>query len=623
MASKLLADLRRDIKAAASVGRYVDMGMRVRRLTIVADDGKRPAPGPCVSSDGQAWAIPAASCDDKVPISTRPIQAARKYETGTEIFRDGKRLGVLVVDDIATGGGVWDALYNQWSNGSDGKRLPPQRPVVFDLRESQVPAFRTFAAWLAKWRRKEPTIDGLIAFGGRRSGKTVVGLLGCLFAAVDVGRVDGTPLIAWLVSCNHPAREELDRELRALLQPGWAVYREMAGVSSPAHTYTLLNGAQIMHKTAEDPEALRVGRCDIALQNEAGKQTHLAFANIVNAQADKSGFWIGASNRPRRSKANWIALLSKEQKKLGPDASFPFFELDPKLNDAIDQNKRQRVLDTLRRLDPDDADEGALLEAGNYAYAPPWDELEHVKPMPQVGLPDLTREVTRKIAGVERDYIIGCDFQGRPAMVASVWKVVGKLPGEWHLWCVKSYFVEATDEEGLIDEIAGDGFSPENSLIIGDASGQWQKGDHGRGPVSFRFFRDRRYVIVGAQRKKGTSGMYSCNPRPKEAAVGRVVGLLTKRRANGYPAIVVDPEALTMGESFAKCKSGRGRFGIIPVGDHSHLTDTATYVAWAVLTELQTAETKAKAGTTQPRQSLREMGGGARHPPSVGWMGRS
>ena len=61
-----------------------------------------------------------------------------------------------------------------------------------------------------------------------------------------------------------------------------------------------------------------------------------------------------------------------------------------------------------------------------------------------------------------------------------------------------------------------------------------------------------------------------------------------------------------MGESFAKCKAGRGRFGVIPVGDHSHLTDTATYVAWATLTELQTAETKAKAGTAQ-RQSVREM----------------
>ncbi len=607
MAAKLLANLRKDIKAAASVGRYVDMGLRVRRLTLATDDNKRPEPGPCVSADGQEWRIPGASCDDKVPISTRPIQAARKYETGTEIFRDGKRLGVLVVEDIATGGGVWDSLYNQWQ-GSDGKRLPPQRPVVFDLRESQVPAFRCFAAWLAKWRRKEATQeDGLIAFGGRRSGKTLVGVLGCLFAAVDVGRVDGTPLIAWLVSCNHPSREELDRELRALLQPGWAVYREMASASSPAHTYTLLNGAQITHRTAEDPEALRVGRCDIALQNEAGKQTLLAFANIINAMADKSGFWIGASNRPRRSKANWIALLAKESKKLGPEASFPFFELDPKLNDAIDQGKRQRVLDTLRRLDPDDADEGALLEAGNYVYAPPFDEMEHVKPMPQVGLPDLTREVTRKIAGVERDYIIGCDFQGRPAMVASVWKVVGKLPGEWQLWCVQSYFIEATDEEGLIDELAGDGYSPDNSLIIGDASGQWQKGDHGRGPVSFKSFKDRRYVIIGAQRKKGSSGMYSCNPRPKEAAVGRVVGLLTKKRANGYPALLVDPEALTMGESFAKCKAGRGRFGIIPVGDHSHLTDTATYVTWAVLTELQTAETKAKAGTAQPRQSLREM----------------
>ncbi len=607
MAAKLLANLRKDIKAAASVGRYVDMGLRVRRLTLATDDNKRPEPGPCVSADGQEWRIPGASCDDKVPISTRPIQAARKYETGTEIFRDGKRLGVLVVEDIATGGGVWDSLYNQWQ-GSDGKRLPPQRPVVFDLRESQVPAFRCFAAWLAKWRRKEATQeDGLIAFGGRRSGKTLVGVLGCLFAAVDVGRIDGTPLIAWLVSCNHPSREELDRELRALLQPGWAVYREMASASSPAHTYTLLNGAQITHRTAEDPEALRVGRCDIALQNEAGKQTLLAFANIINAMADKSGFWIGASNRPRRSKANWIALLAKESKKLGPEASFPFFELDPKLNDAIDQGKRQRVLDTLRRLDPDDADEGALLEAGNYVYAPPFDEMEHVKPMPQVGLPDLTREVTRKIAGVERDYIIGCDFQGRPAMVASVWKVVGKLPGEWQLWCVQSYFIEATDEEGLIDELAGDGYSPDNSLIIGDASGQWQKGDHGRGPVSFKSFKDRRYVIIGAQRKKGSSGMYSCNPRPKEAAVGRVVGLLTKKRANGYPALLVDPEALTMGESFAKCKAGRGRFGIIPVGDHSHLTDTATYVTWAVLTELQTAETKAKAGTAQPRQSLREM----------------
>ena len=607
MASKLLADLRKDIKAAASVGRFVDMGLRVRRLTLATDDNKRPEPGPCRSADGQAWRIPGASCDDKVPISTRPVQAARKYETGTEIFRDGKRLGVLVVEDISTGGGVWDSLYNQWQTGSDGKRLPPQRPVVFDLRESQVPAFRCFAAWIAKWRRKEATqADGLIAFGGRRSGKTVVGLLGCLFAAIDVGRVDGTPLITWLVSCNHPAREELDRELRALLLPGWAVYREMAGVSSPAHTYTLLNGAQITHRTAEDPEALHVGRCDIALQNEAGKQTQIAFANIVNAMVDKSGFLFLASSRPRRSKANWIALLVKDQRRLGQDANFPFFELDPKLNDSIDQGKRQRVLDTLKRLDPDDADEGALLEAGSYVYAPPFDEMEHVKPMPQVGLPDLTREVTRKIAGVERDHIIGCDFQGRPAMVASVWKVVGKLPDQWHLWCVKSYFVEATDEEGLIDEIAGDGYSPENSLIIGDASGQWQKGDHGSGPVSFRFFRDRRYIIIGAQRKKGSSGMYSCNPRPKEAAVGRVVGLLTKKRANGYPALVVDPEALTLAEGFAKCKAGRGRFGIIPVGDHSHLTDTATYVAWATLTELQTAETKAKAGTA-PRQSIREM----------------
>ena len=386
MASKLLANLRKDIKAAASVGRYVDMGLRVRRLTLATDDNKRPEPGPCRSADGQAWVIPAASCDDKVPISTRPIQAARKYETGTEIFRDGKRLGVLVVEDIATGGGVWDSLYNQWQTGSDGKRLPPQRPVVFDLRESQVPAFRCFAAWIAKWRLKEPTVgpwalpissadtpsdpaqtmaapiatqeDGLIAYGGRRSGKTVVGLLGCLFAAIDVGRVDGTPLIAWLVSCNHPAREELDRELRALLLPGWAVYREMAGVSSPAHTYTLLNGAQITHRTAEDPEALRVGRCDIALQNEAGKQTQLAFANIVNAMADKSGFLFIASNRPRRSKANWIALLVKDQRRLGQDANFPFFELDPRLNDAIDQGKRQRVPVKLKRLDPDDADEG-------------------------------------------------------------------------------------------------------------------------------------------------------------------------------------------------------------------------------------------------------------------------
>ncbi len=606
--SRLLDQLNKDLAEAEGQERYTDLSIVVRRLTL-RYVGTRPAPGPCRSSDGTEWNIPSRSSDHLIPVSSSVVRASSSYHDGIELYRDNQLIGTLGVEVIAAAGGVWDALYNTWALDERGHRRRSERPIVFDARESQVQFMRNFAAWLRSFRdRKDIQQDGAILYGGRRSGKTVIGNLGVILAAVDLGRIDNTPLVAWLVSTNHPARVELDKELRSLLPASWYIYREMPSVVSPAHTYSLLNGAEITHRTADDPEELRVGRCDIALMNEAGKMAKLAFQNTLNAIADKGGFVLLTSNRPRRTKANWIALLAKEQKKLGPKATFPFFELDPALNDAIRQDTRQRVLALLQQLDPDEADEGELLEVGSYVYTPPFDDLVHVQAMPDVGLPDLTREVSRKIGGVERDFLVGADFQGRPAMVASCWKVVGRLPDQWHLWCVQSFFVEDSDEDGLIDELLAEEYTPENSLIIGDASGQWQKGDHQSGPTSFRFFRSRRYVITGAQKKIGQSGQYSCNPRPKEAAVGRVNNLLRLERANTHRGLMVSAaeHASTMAISLRKCRAGRGRFGVVPKGDHSHLTDTATYVTWAVLSVLHHAEARAKAGGMR-RKTLAEM----------------
>lgn len=604
----------RELELCKPSVRYTDVALQLRRLTV------EPVPGGCLtrgqllySADGVEWRIPMRSCDRALPISTSDLAKASSYGDGELLYptRPGSApaapAGRLCVEVLIDAGGSWDNVRKTWRLDSAGRRMPATMPLRFQIRESQVEFTRWLARVLDCYRRGvSPPQQGALAYGLTRSGKTVICLLCLISLAIDMPRVKGKQTIIILVSVDHPTRKELDRELREVLPKRLWTYREDACGKSPAHTYTLENGAQITHMTAEDPESLRsAGMITAALFNEAGKMAELAFRNGLNKLKDQDGVALLASNRPQRTKANYVARLAKDAEAdvaagLVPD--FAFFRLNPELNDFLSDSARDRIGRILERLTPGQDDlEGAILEVGDFCYNPPWDDNIHVRPIPE-GLPDITRRVTRMIGGVEKDYILGADFQAHPAMAGTAWKVLGELPDKWILWCVRAFWIENADEDDLADDFEDVGFTAANSLIIADASGNTQGaqrayGARKAGPTSFSYFKARRYNIIGPQKRKTAAtdrNTEGANPRPKEVAVARVNGLLRELRAGGFRALMVsdNPEAKPMAISFAKCKATRGRYGVVPGGEHSHLTDTALYICWATLTALRPGEVR-------------------------------
>lgn len=596
--------LRREIELSRPEARYADLGMILRRLTVDTAPGVKLKRGDVVTAtDGTAFRI-AKSCDERVAVSAVDARQGRRFCGGEALFLPaGAAAGVLREERIIKAGGRWDRIERDWVRDAAGRRELAQKPLLITIVESQVALARWWRGWMRNFGERRPqTQSGSLVWGRRRGGKTWIGLLLVVAAAVDNPKIDGSSTLGWLVSVDHPSRQELDREFREVIPGDWWTYREQPSGKSPAHCYTLATGALLVHRTAEDPEALRNGRVDLALCNELGKFSELAFRNVLHATKDKDGACLATTNRPRRSKSNFAAVLAKQikldqSKGIVPD--FDYHELDDSLNDRKSGEATERVDRILARLNPDDADEGALLEVGQYCYAEAFDEAKNVAAVPEL-LPDITRQVTRRILGYERDFLVGTDFQARPGCVATVWKVYGTLPDRWILWCVRVVWAEDGGEEALISELDDFGISADTAVIIADASSEWQTHDHSRkGLGSFRYFQDARFIIRGPQPKKDRK--YGSNPRPKELQVQRLRELLQEARPGGLRAMMIsdDAAAKPLVYDLQKCKAGKGKAGgAIPVGESSHSTDTAAYVAWATLLALRPAEVKQRQALT-------------------------
>jgi len=592
--------LQREIALSKPEARYTDMGLCLRRLTVEPIAALRLTAGMKLqSSDGVEWRIPKHSFDDKLPIATADLPLAHKYRGGELLYHNGVAVGRLVEERLLESGGVWDRIVRDWQCDERG-RIPSASPLVVQVRESQVAFCRFFASQFERMRRGEPLQQqGALAYGKTRSGKTVIALLCLLALAVDMPKVRGKQTVVVLVSVNHPARAELDRELRTPIPASWYTYREAATGATPAHSYTLINGAQIVHKTSEDPDELRsAGMITSALLNEAGRMPELAFTNVMNKLKDQDGLALLASNRPQRSKANWVAELGKlvaADEKAGRPLDFRFFNLDPQLNDAIDAGAADRIGRILRALNPDvDEQEGALLTVGDFIYASAFDDVANVTAVPET-LPDITRIVTKKVLNFERDFFVAADFQARPGCVATVWKVYGHLPDKWVLWCLNVVWAEDGGELALIDALEDAGIDADNAVVIADASNEWQDAAHSRkGLNSFQYFKNRRFVIRGPQPKKDRP--YGSNPRPKEVQVQRLREALKETRSNGLRTLMISDDVLckSLVEDFKKCRAVKGRSGPIPGGQHAHAPDTAGYVLWAIRLVLQPFEVAAK-----------------------------
>lgn len=582
---RLSLDARLDRLLSESVDstRYRDIAMQLRRLTLsslVPDETR------LTDETGRVWIAGDVAADGQVPVVSEIIGASTTAAAGTVLQWDGGEV-TLQAEIIASAGGMWDTLRRDWRRDRGGSRVAAQRPVVVDLMESQIETARWAAGRLAAFReqRKHPhAVAEMIS--DRRAGKSFLGLLIVLMLCIDCPKVGELPTVAWLVSTSHAAREELDRIIQAILPADLYKFREL-----PKRMFTLANGATLLHKTTDDVESLRVGYVDIAFLNEAANMPFGAYQIVLRATQDRSGFVVLATNRPKRTRGNWVIKLADgadADVRAGVEPAVKVLRLDPKLNAAISQAAKSVIDRALRYgLDAEDElDEGVILEADAKCFAPPFSLETHVRPLPQVGLVDVTAEVIRRIFGKSFNYLIGADFQQQNAAIAFKVFAPSLDPTSWrnfHMWAVRGWFLkDGGDEDDLIDALEVDGFKADNSFVVGDWSGDWQNGRHGYGPASFDSFKDRGWDIVGPTRKKTKKALRGRNPD-----VERSVGELRNAIQSGRFFVTPGEPAANVAKSLHKCDATVDRFGNLrPKGVFAHLGDCCRYPLHYLLTRI-------------------------------------
>jgi hypothetical protein len=471
-------------------------------------------------------------------------------------------------------GGVWDKADRCYL------KREPDRARVIRLKESQVLAAQWLAWWLqerAEGRKRD--IRSLFLLGDRGGGKTFLATVGTVTALLKFPSFSGKPTLAWQVVASYKERRELEREIADCFPfEGLWYTRKLA----PEHEYRFVNGALLVTQSGDNPEALRQGTVDFLYLNEATKLVEDAYIAGIPRLKDHDGLCIATTNPPRSNRGRWVKKLydtELERKAAGEMFSVHFVRVESAGNDILSKDAADDVADQIRVLNPRAAAadiDGKMLAIDQPAY---WEfnPVRNIRPLPDLG--DITREFLRQRTGRAYDYLGGMDFQGNPHMAAVLFKIYGTQDSPI-LWAVDDIILEQATEEDLAQEALEQGYSPNNALWIGDASGQWQDGAHPRACKverdSFKVIRSFGFHILPPVRPK------SSTHRPKNPPVEQRVKLTNKCLA-GAQALADKDFAPRLIEAWKECILRLGRYGrVVPLGYYSHLTDAAGYPIWWV-----------------------------------------
>lgn len=461
-------------------------------------------------------------------------------------------------------GGRWDRLERKYIG-------PAPRCKVIDLEESQVEFAQWMAAWLDAKARGDDARERLVLAGGpRRSGKTFVATFAVVAAALAQ---PGT--INWLISPTFQKRDELERLIKGWLPRGWWKYRD-----APIYRFTLTNGSTIQLLSGDDPEALKRGGASVALLNEAQEFEVGALSYSLPAIIDDGGLMILAANPPRRLKGEWILALRDGI----IDQSIPggrYLALAAGLNEQIDQAARSDVGAILSVIDPKAAvadDEGQWLPVGDRAYSR-FDKKRNLVQLPNLVdiktgkvVGDITAEWMRKRMGRAFSTVGGVDFQASPwhcGVVARIFQ--GKTPTEPVYHIFDELLLDGFEEEFLAEFTEKD-YDHTDFLWVGDASGQFQDGEHTRGRQSFTIFKKHGWRIEPPVKKQSNKGEFSKNPHVSDR-----VALVNKLLEQGR--LLIDPISCPrLAESIRECEMKMMYNTRKPGGIHSHITDALGYL---------------------------------------------
>jgi hypothetical protein len=540
------------------------------------------------------------------------IQAAAELRLA-EADRGGERLVDLQIDWIspdgsrfARFGGRWDSLEHEWDGDAETS-------LIVKLHEGQMLAARWFYEWLGIWQGAVPSdkdkIYSALLCGGRRGGKTTLGM-DCVHALA----VAEPNALAWVVAPSEDFYDEPIGCIERALPSHW-----YTSLFAPHWKFFLVNGSEIVLRSAHKPRRLKHGGVDLLFLNEAQQISQQAMNTASGGSIDSGGLMLAAANPPDIGDVGtWVADLAQQASRdLRKHARY--FFLNPERNPHIDQGKLRAMREQMTeheyavqilgefRLPPD-----AVLYAwdkgpkGNERPAPGARVLElaggGARDIADRAHKDVTAEFTRHFEGIECTDIFGVDVQNYP------WHALIRLrafenphyAGDMEqaiLWGVGEFFLDKGDEvelaEGAKDLVyRGERPDPTRTLVVMDGSGDWQQMERDltrqrpryKGQGSMDMFRGSGYAnVVGPDRYMDANPLILDRCR---AANSRIC-TASKRRL-----VFLDPElcprAVSSIQNWKREKSGMPSRR----ANAAHGCDAMTYVIWRFFPR------RARGGTT-------------------------
>jgi hypothetical protein len=296
--------------------------------------------------------------------------------------------------------------------------------------------------------------------GGRRAGKSWIAVAYALAFAIEMPKS-----IVWLVSPTDTTDDELVRYARERLPREW-IDRETG------EGWELCNGSQLLLLSAYNPENLKRGAAHFVLLNEGQKMKRRAYTLARGATIDSGGLVVVCANPPvEAGDQQWPVDLAADATNHKRQAVYLHF--DPRQNPHIDKA-------ALYALAAELDERAAAIEVwGEFraaidAVAYNWVRLENERP--PTNLPDVTEQFLSLLEeGEGIVQVVGLDVQRIPYIGGPVYRFFGDPRRDRVLaWIVGEVVLDGGDEVDFCDALRLKGYGPEETLIVCDATGEYQ-----------------------------------------------------------------------------------------------------------------------------------------------------
>ena len=463
-----------------------------------------------------------------MPSLDKRLQEAVAALEGPERFRDyALTIRAPSGDVLFVAGGRWDTHFKRYLDPEIEGDAHDFVKIV--LVESQLEFFRWGVEWIAGWRDGYPQEESLALLGGdRRGGKTFVLMTFGACVCVDVPLApNGEPTQVWVVAKSYTEKYELIEWMLNRIPGGDSGFYHF--VQSPHPEFQFKTGARLRILSADDPDSLKQGRCDLLLVNEPQLMQPRAVSNGILGTSDRGGLSVLACNPPKGGDSRGEFMFELKDaidsevfdlakgKRVEP-LGCKYFHFKSSDNAAINQAARKRAGRIAAIIDPNSAAgdvEGEWRRPSEFAC---WefDKNKHLHVPPVLGLADCTATVaSEKGEYGEWEFVAGIDFDKKPHIAAIIYKAFGdpddptfyavdEFIGE-RRWTVR-YWIETFAAWGLEP---GRNYTPKTVLFVGDASSGFQGEDHDKESderTSYEVIEDAGWCIIPPQDHRGKTG---------------------------------------------------------------------------------------------------------------------